>query len=321
MTADIRLGLSQFASRTRCPGCRGSGASTLARRTTFSQYEHFPAGSVAVCSDVEAARRLLVCEACGLWYFSLVPKTETIIGLLDRPALRSRWSSVAGRGAFGRAHRALASYAPRQGRILDVGAHGGAFLGTLEPGWEKTAIEPMASASEEIPDTVLLRVFLEDAELASASFDCITAFDILEHLQDPEHGIDQLARALKPGGILMLETGTSDSAAARRLRAGWYYLNYLEHHQAFNRRAITSVLERKGFEVLELQRVFHKTFPLRTKARGVAHLLMFYGLTLSGRRASLWRKAAGLTRSTSQASPPYTTILERDHIFVVARKR
>jgi hypothetical protein len=244
MTADIRLGLSEFASRTCCPGCHGSGASTLARRTTFSQFEHFPAGSVALCTDVEAARRLLVCEACGLWYFSLVPKTETITRLLDRPALSSRWSSVAGRGVFGPAHRALASYLPRQGRILNVVAHGGAFLGTLGPGWEKTAIGPMASASEEIGDTVLLRVFLEP----------------------------QLSRA--PSGV----------QPAR-------------------------------------DRVFHKAFPLRSKARGVAHLLMFCGLTLSGRRASLWRKAAGLTRSTSQASPPYTTILERDHIFVVARKR
>lgn len=321
MTADIRLRLSEFALRTRCPGCQGSAASTLATRTTFSRFERFPAGSVAVCRDVEAARRLLICETCGLWYFSLVPKAETMRSLLDRPGLPGRWAADAGRGVFGRAHRALASYLPCGGRILDVGAHSGAFLDTLGPGWEKTAIEPMARASEEIRDTVVLTVFLEDAELAPASFDCITAFDILEHLHDPEHGIDQLAQALRPGGILVLETGTSDSAAARRLRAGWYYLNYLEHHQAFNRRAITSVLGRKGFEIVELQRVFHKTFPLRTKARGVAHLATFSGLTLSGRRTELWRKVARLTRSTSPATPPYTTILERDHMFVVARKR
>ncbi|MDQ3897961.1 MAG: class I SAM-dependent methyltransferase [Actinomycetota bacterium] len=276
---------------------------------------------MSIGTDVEAARRLLVCEGCGLWYFSLVPKTETMSRLLDRPGLPSRWSEVAGRGVFARAHRALARYLPCPGGILDVGAHGGAFLRTLGPGWEKTAIEPMARASEEILDTVVLTVFLEDAELAPDSFDCITAFDILEHLHDPERGIEHVARALRPGGILMLETGTSDSAAARALRAGWYYLNYLEHHQAFNRRAITSVLERKGFDVLELQRVCHKAFPLRTKARGLAHLAMFCGLTLNGRRNALWRKAASLTRSTSHASPPYTTILERDHMFVVARKR
>ena len=320
MTADIRLGLEDFATRPRCPACHGEGASTLARHTVFSRFEHFPAGSVSVSGDVEAGRRLLVCEICGLWFFSLVPTTETVCRLLDRPGLPARWSAVEKRGTFARANRALASYLPGPGRILDVGAHGGGFLSTVGADWEKTAIEPMASSAEEIPDAVVMRVFLEDAELTPASFDCITAFDILEHLADPEQGVGQLARALKPGGILMVETGTSDAAAATALRAGWYYLNYLEHHQAFNRRAITNLLTRQGLEVLEVQRVFHKTFPLWTKARGVAHLVMFWGFTVGGRRSRFWRTAANVTRRTSQANPPYTMILERDHMFVVARK-
>ncbi|MDQ4068247.1 MAG: class I SAM-dependent methyltransferase [Actinomycetota bacterium] len=309
----------EFASRTHCPACYEPGALTLAACTVFSRFEHFPAGSVSISPDVEAARRLLVCQACALWYFSLVPTPETISRLLDRPGLPNRWSAGARRGTFGRAHRALAAYLLDGGRILDVGAHTGGFLSTLGPHWDKTAIEPMTQ-SEEIPDTVVLRAFLEDADLAPASFDCITAFDVLEHLHDPAQAIAQLAHALRPGGILVLETGTSDSAAARRLRGGWYYLNYLEHHQAFNRRAVASLLERKGFEVLEVQRVFHKSFPLQTKVRSVAHLVVFCGLTLSGRRSALWRTAANLTRRTVQASPPYTLVLEADHMFVVARK-
>lgn len=319
MRADIELGPLEFASRTNCPACQEAGASTVAARTAFTQFEHFPAGSVSISPDVEAARRLLACRACGLWYFSLVPTPETIRRLLDRPGLPNRWSAGTRRGTFGRAHRALAAYLPDAGGILDVGAHSGGFLSTLGPLWEKTAIEPM-TRSDEIPDTVVLRVFLEDADLAAASFDCITAFDILEHLHDPARGIAQLAHALRPDGMLLVETGTSDSAAARRLRGGWYYLNYLEHHQAFNRRAVASLLEREGFEVLEVRRVYHKSFPLRTKIRSAAHLVTFCGLTVSGRRSNLWRTAANLTRRTVQASPPYTLALEPDHMFVVARK-
>lgn len=320
MTADIRLGLSDFTPRTSCPGCHGDDAATLARHTVFSRFERFPAGSVSVSEDVEADRRLLRCERCGLWFFSLVPTTETVTRLLDRPGLPGRWSAVERRGTFDRAHDALTSYLPGGGRILDVGAHAGGFLSTLGAEWDKAAIEPMASSAVEIPDTVVLRVFLEDAPLAPGSFDCVTAFDILEHLADPERGIGQLAHALRPGGILVLETGTTDAAAARALRAGWYYLGYLEHHQAFNRQALTNLLERRGFEVVELHRVFHKTFPVRTRARGVAHLLVFWSLTIGGRRSALWRRAAKVAGRTSQANAPYTTTLERDHMFVVARK-
>lgn len=317
---DIRLGPPDFRSRTTCPGCHHAGASTLASRTVFSRFEDFPAGSVTIGADVEGARRLLACDMCGLWYFSLVPTSDTISRLLDRPGLQTRWSSSGVRSTFDRAHRALASHLPGSGRILDVGAHAGGFLSTLGAGWEKTAMEPMACAADEIRDTAKLEVFLEDAELDPASFDCVTAFDILEHLHDPERGIEKVARALRSGGILIMETGTSDSAVARWLRAGWYYLNYLEHHQVFNRRAITSLLERHGFEMVEVTRVFHKSFPLPTKVRGAAHLVAFWGLTLGGRRSGLWRKAADLPRRSWRASPPYTTVLEPDHMFVVARR-
>jgi SAM-dependent methyltransferase len=320
MTGDIRLGLAEFATRTKCPGCQGTGASTLATRTVFSRFEHFPAGSVSVAADVEAARRLLECDVCGLWYFSLVPTPETVSRLLDQPSLPDRWSAAGDRGTFGRAHRALAAYLPHPGRVLDVGAHAGGFLSTLGTRWDKTALEPMAWSSEEIRDTMVLKAFLEDAYLAPSSFDCITAFDILEHLHDPERGVDRLARALRPGGILVVETGTTDSAGARRLRGGWYYLNYLEHIQAFNRRAIGNLLERKGLEVVETQRVYHKSFPLATKVRSFGHLAVFCGLTLGGRRSALWRTAANLLRRTAQARPPYTTTLEPDHMFLVARK-
>jgi 2-polyprenyl-3-methyl-5-hydroxy-6-metoxy-1,4-benzoquinol methylase len=43
---------------------------------------------------------------------------------------------------------------------------------------------------------------LKTAALPSASFDIVTAMDVFEHLADPVGAIDDIARALKPGGYL-----------------------------------------------------------------------------------------------------------------------
>lgn len=320
MNVDIHLRLSDFARRTTCPACHSPRASLVSSDTTFTRFEQFPSGSVALGEDVKDARRLLLCDACGLWYFCLVPTSATIGHLLDQPGLPSRWSACDDRGTFDRAHSALARYRSKCGNILDVGAHAGGFLSTLPQGWIKTALEPMARSSEEIVGTTVLRAFLEDAGLAPASFDCVTAFDILEHLQDPELGMGRIADALKPGGLLLLETGTSDAPIAKRLRAGWYYLNHLEHLQAFNMDSLTNLLERTGFRVLEANRVFHKSFPLRTKVRSLVHLTLFTCMTRVGQRSSVWLAATKLIEPTAQAAPPYTMTLEPDHIFLVAQK-
>ncbi|NJL92787.1 MAG: class I SAM-dependent methyltransferase [Anaerolineae bacterium] len=41
---------------------------------------------------------------------------------------------------------------------------------------------------------------------ANATFDGITLADVIEHLQDPAHAVMEMARVLKPGGVLALST-------------------------------------------------------------------------------------------------------------------
>jgi 2-polyprenyl-3-methyl-5-hydroxy-6-metoxy-1,4-benzoquinol methylase len=46
------------------------------------------------------------------------------------------------------------------------------------------------------------RVDLKTAALPRSHFDFVTAMDVFEHLADPEDTVDQLARAMRPGGFL-----------------------------------------------------------------------------------------------------------------------
>jgi SAM-dependent methyltransferase len=55
-----------------------------------------------------------------------------------------------------------------------------------------------------------------------AAFNCVTAIELIEHLENPRHLLRQCYRALRPGGILVLSTPNIESpiALAQFLRTG-----------------------------------------------------------------------------------------------------
>jgi len=94
-------------------------------------------------------------------------------------------------------------------RILDVGAGGGEFAYLLTKlGHEVDAIEPnhgyagYAASQYGLPVT---RGMIGDVALPEASYDLITMWHVLEHTEDPAGVLRQLARALRPGGTLVVE--------------------------------------------------------------------------------------------------------------------
>jgi SAM-dependent methyltransferase len=97
-------------------------------------------------------------------------------------------------------------------RVLDFGSGGGAFLQHLhraEPGWSLVGAEPGGP-----PPNATLPFRILDADIASLraaaaeglSFDAVTGFQVLEHVEDPLALIEVLVSLVKPGGLLVLST-------------------------------------------------------------------------------------------------------------------
>lgn len=319
MSVDIHLTLPDLVARTACPACASGDFSLIGARTVFPLKESFPGGAVAFAKDVADSRRLLSCDACGLWYYSAVPSVEAIRRILDQPGLSTRWHGTP-RAAFARARAALTLRGRTGGAILDIGSHTGGFLDSLSSAWTKFALEPMATASTELSGVTILRGVIEDTDLPTESFDCITAFDVFEHLVSPDDAMARLVRSLRPGGFLMIETGTTDCFAARRLGAGWYYLNHVEHYQAFSRRSLLHLLERHGIRIQQVDRVAHEDTRLGGRGRRLLGLMLFTILTCAGREPRLWQWTMSRIRPSGFATPPSTIDLERDHLFVVGQK-
>lgn len=89
----------------------------------------------------------------------------------------------------------------------------------------------------------------EFLERHPGEFDCLTAFDLLEHLPKNETlSLLQAAhRALKPGGRLILRTPNADGPFGAKI----LYSDFT-HEQAFTPRSIRQVLAAAGFSEIEV---------------------------------------------------------------------
>ena len=72
-------------------------------------------------------------------------------------------------------------------------------------------------------------------------------FDVIEHLFDPRPCSTAIARALAPGGTLVISTPNFDSASRLALGADWAVLSPLEHVYYFTEDSLRRLLTTTGF--------------------------------------------------------------------------
>lgn len=105
--------------------------------------------------------------------------------------------------------RFIARFDPRPNRALDFGCAEGDFLAHARTFFPRTqwigadvsryAVE---RARQRLRDVELIPAD-EISSIAGRSLDLVTAFDVLEHIADLDGVVGELARVLRPGGVLV----------------------------------------------------------------------------------------------------------------------
>ncbi len=160
-------------------------------------------------------------------------------------------------GAFARAVRwekpklRLLRGVARSGRLLEIGAGVGTFArAAVLAGFDVTAIEMDARCCEHLESVVGAdAICSDDPRRAIGSldgFDVIAMWHVIEHLRDPWGVLEQAARALAPGGALIVATPNPQSLQFRLLGRYWCHIDAPRHLHLIPAAAMIEKAERMG---------------------------------------------------------------------------
>lgn len=140
--------------------------------------------------------------------------------------------------------------------ILDVGCGNGGFVDfVMAQGYQIRGID-LSESAVSIARGFNLPVSKTDFfsnELENSSFDCITMFEVIEHVPKTFEFLKRAEQLLRPGGLLYLTTPNFNSVDRKLLGKGWKVF-HPEHLTYFTSKSlINSVKENTQFEVLYVE--------------------------------------------------------------------
>ncbi len=143
------------------------------------------------------------------------------------------------------------------GKLLDVGCSCGYFLDVaLEYGYDAYGVELSETAIAAADPAIRLRIAKESVNVLGShklgSFDLVTAFDIIEHTDNPVEFLRQVKALLKPRGGLVLSTPDTGHFLRYMLGKRWAMLQPMQHTVLFSRKSLRTALEHTGFKEIHI---------------------------------------------------------------------
>jgi SAM-dependent methyltransferase len=167
-----------------------------------------------------------------------------------------------------------------EGRLLEYGC-GSAWYGARmrRLGWDVTGMDFSAYAAEQARRRFGLRVIvgsLPHPEVGPESYDVVTLGAVLEHVHWPHQVIGAAARALRPGGRLVVSVPNFACWAFRFFGADWWGLQTPVHLLHFTPATLRRLLEEHGLEVRQTRLLAKPGWMRRS-------------MVAAGRRPGAWR--------------------------------
>jgi SAM-dependent methyltransferase len=206
-----------------CPACAESAAQAYTMRNRMA---------------------IVRCSSCGCLYVRPRPRESELAAIYERfPQLsngregQTQDDPEDGRWEATDRLRRLQTLAP-SGRLLDLGCGRGDFLAAASVAFDVQGVDLVPRPRREAEGLPTFRGSLEEARFPDATFDVVTAVEVMEHLFDPRRTLGEIHRILKPRGIFLFQTGDADSLRARLNPETWTYLQPPIHLNVFSRSSL-----------------------------------------------------------------------------------
>ncbi len=219
---------------------------------------------VMACTDFYASGEqfeLCSCEDCGFTFTQGVPVEAEIGKYYEVPDYISHTDTR--KGAMNTIYHYVRSYMlarkarlvskeshRKKGRLLDIGTGTGYFANTMaRRGWRVEAVEKSQQARTFAKAHFDLDVKPESElkEFAPASFDVITLWHVMEHLEHLNETWEMLREQLRDTGILIVAVPNCSSFDAKRYEQYWAAYDVPRHLWHFTPATIQKLASRHGF--------------------------------------------------------------------------
>lgn len=205
------------------------------------------------------------CVGCDLIFVTPRPPPADILGIYEHDAsqTRARAHVAKTREAFALAHaRHLLRMVPPAATapaLLEIGAGGGTLLTEARAqGYDVAAIEPNAVLAAFLHERGIPceAAALGDASFGGRTFDILVHVNVLSHFYDPVDAMRTMARRLRPGGVMVFETGNFADVSPRfyPLIQASERFQLPEHLTFFGERALSALVEAAGLRGVVVHR-------------------------------------------------------------------
>lgn len=240
--------MSQHQIASACPLCGGARSQDV-----FSVPIERLAGLYASAYGVDVGRELTgaqslvlrTCEECSVAYFD--PLAAGSPGFYEQ-FQRFEWYYPKTKPEF----EFAASYLESCPSILEIGC-GEGFFADFVRGHDYVGIEyteRSVRAAQRRGIDVRLQALEDFARECPGSVDAVCAFQVLEHVTDPNSFVSSALHCLKPGGLLVFSVPSADSYVGLAVNN---LLNFPPHHVTWwSDTALKGLAARFGLELVAL---------------------------------------------------------------------
>lgn len=200
-----------------------------------------------------------------------------------------------------------------EGIILDVGCWDGKFLENFSSSYELYGIEINSRAAEKAGSKGIKIVSSDISDMSAlpVEADVTTAFDIIEHFEDPFKLISSMAKATRKNGNIIISSGNTEALTWKLGRNKYWYSAISEHIVFINKRWCNYAAERLNLQIKYEERYsrFNKnsmTQTIKDVVKDISYLMGYRHI----------EKSAG-----KDFYHPTYWMTSKDHLIIIFEKR
>ena len=232
--------------KIKCPVCNSSD-----HRLVFNAKDL----RLKTCKDIFC---VVSCANCGFLFLNPRPVKEEAINFYppdfnrEGPTLMRRALGACLMPIENSMIRMLKKH-KKSGKLLDIGCGSGRFMQVMgKHGFDVWGCELNADSKAFAPKTLDGRILygdLVECSFPAKSFDLITMFQSLEHMNNLEEVLKEVKRILKDDGIVYIYVPNMKFFEFRLFGPYYYNLEVPRHLYFFTRDSINKLLRTHGFKV------------------------------------------------------------------------